>query len=369
MTHAATIRMTPAGNSVTRGTTYQDNEAKWQAVIGRDARADGSFFFSVLTTGVYCRPSCGARTPRRENVDFHASPEAAEKAGFRPCKRCRPLDTPAWTEREALVARACRFIEEAESTPVLADIAAHAGLSPYHFHRIFKEITGVTPKAYASSHRTRSVKGSLKESRTVTEAIYDAGYNTGSRFYEKAPGFLGMTPTEYRAGAKGLTVRYSISPCSLGFMLMGTTARGICTIQLGDSEAGLVAALRAEFPGARLEEAADDMNGWLKGALTLVDKGKQTLGTLPLDIRGTAFQQQVWQALRDIPEGETRTYTEVAEAIGKPKAVRAVANACANNRIAVAIPCHRVIRGDGSLSGYRWGVERKAKLLKREAGE
>ncbi|WP_020400655.1 bifunctional DNA-binding transcriptional regulator/O6-methylguanine-DNA methyltransferase Ada [Kordiimonas gwangyangensis] len=369
MTHAATFTLQAANKPVTEDTAYDDNEAKWRAVLSRDARADGSFYFSVLTTGVYCRPSCGARTPKRENVDFHTCPEAAEKAGFRPCKRCRPLESPAWAERQALIARACRFIEDAESTPVLADIAAHVGLSAYHFHRIFKEITGVTPKAYASSHRTKNVRGSLKESRTVTEAIYDAGYNANSRFYEKAQGFLGMTPKQYRAGGSGLVVRYSISPCSLGFMLMGATERGICTIQLGDNREALMDALKAEFPRATLEEATDDMNGWLKGALTLVDKGKQTLDTLPLDIRGTAFQEQVWQALRAIPEGETKTYSQVAEAIGKPKAVRAVANACANNRIAIAIPCHRVIRGDGSLSGYRWGVERKAKLLKREAGE
>lgn len=368
MTHAASITTAPANKTVTHGQTYENNEAKWRAVLDRDARADGSFFFSVLTTGVYCRPSCGARTPRRENVDFHASPEAAEKAGFRPCKRCRPLETPAWAAREELVARACRFIEEAETTPVLAEIAAHVGLSAYHFHRVFKEITGVTPKAYASSHRTRSVKGSLKDSRTVTEAIYDAGYNAGSRFYEKAQDFLGMTPQQYRSGAPGVTVRYSISPCSLGFMLVGATERGICTLQLGDSREALMEALSREFPNATLEDATEGMQDWLAGALALVDDGKAR-DSLPLDIRGTAFQQKVWQALRAIPAGETRTYTEVAEAIGKPKAVRAVASACASNRIAIAIPCHRVIRGDGSLSGYRWGVERKAELLKREAGE
>ncbi|WP_262690220.1 bifunctional DNA-binding transcriptional regulator/O6-methylguanine-DNA methyltransferase Ada [Kordiimonas aestuarii] len=363
MTHAATINVAPDMTD----NTYRTNDDKWQAVLKRDATADGAFFFSVATTGVYCRPSCGARQPRRENVDFHNSPEAAEGAGFRPCKRCRPDETPAWAEREALVARACRFIEDADTTPVLADIADHIGLSPYHFHRVFKEITGITPKAYADSHRTRSVKGSLKESRTVTDAIYDAGYNANSRFYENAQGFLGMTPREYRTGAAGKSIRYTVSECSLGLMLVAATERGVCAIQLGDSREALKADLRAEFPEAEIDEATDTLGGMLTTALALVDRGKKAGESLPLDIRGTAFQQRVWQALQDIPDGKTATYKDIAKAIGKPGAVRAVANACANNRIAVAIPCHRVIRSDGSLSGYRWGVDRKRKLLDKEA--
>ncbi|WP_417449780.1 bifunctional DNA-binding transcriptional regulator/O6-methylguanine-DNA methyltransferase Ada [Kordiimonas sp.] len=362
MTHAAIIKSVPGMNN----STFSSDDDRWQAVLRRDATADGAFFFSVATTGVYCRPSCGARQPRRENVAFHHTPADAEAAGFRPCKRCKPNETPAWTARENLVARACRFIEAAETTPVLADIAAQAGLSPYHFHRIFKEITGITPKAYAASHRTKNVKGRLKHSSTVTEAIYDAGYNANSRFYETATGVLGMTPKEYRAGAKGQHIHYGIQKCSLGFLLVAATGRGICAIQLGDNEDTLLDELRAEFPAAQLLPANETLDSWLVSVLSLVEDGKPTRQTLPLDIRGTAFQQQVWQALQDIPAGETATYAEVATAIGKPKAVRAVANACANNRLAVAIPCHRVVRSDGSLSGYRWGVGRKRKLLARE---
>ncbi|WP_420428984.1 bifunctional DNA-binding transcriptional regulator/O6-methylguanine-DNA methyltransferase Ada [Kordiimonas sp.] len=346
---------------------YLTDEEKWQAVLRRDKTADGQFFFSVATTGVFCRPSCGARQPRRENVDFHTSPLDAETAGFRACKRCKPTETPTWHERTDLVAKACRFIEESETAPPLAEVAAHIGLSPYHFHRVFKEVTGVTPKAYATSHRTKNVKGSLKESRTVTEAIYDAGYNANSRFYENAQGMLGMTPKEYRAGGSGKTIRYAIAACSLGFVLVGATDRGICTIQLGDDHAGLEAALMSEFPGAVLEEASTELKAWVGTAIAMIEDGKSAPATLPLDIRGTAFQQRVWAVLREIPSGETKSYKDVAEAIGSPEAVRAVARACASNRIAVAIPCHRVVRSNGGISGYRWGVERKRVLLEKES--
>ncbi len=349
------------------GSDYKTDEAKWQALLRRDKTADGQFFFSVATTGVYCRPSCGARQPRRENVAFHSTPVDAEAAGFRPCKRCKPTETPTWHERTKLVADACRFIEDAETAPPLADVAAHVGLSPYHFHRVFKEITGVTPKAYATSHRAKNVKGSLKESRTVTEAIYDAGYNTNSRFYENAQGILGMTPKEYRAGGAGKTIRYAIATCSLGFILVGATEKGVCTIQLGDDRTALEAALIGEFPGATLEEASTTLKAWVSTAIAMIEDGKAPPADLPLDIRGTAFQQKVWSALREIPAGETKSYKDVAEAIGAPEAVRAVARACASNRIAVAVPCHRVVRSDGGLSGYRWGVERKRALLEKES--
>ena len=348
---------------------YNSDDQKWQAVIARDATADGQFFFSVATTGVYCRPSCGARQPRRENVAFHATPEAAEIAGFRPCKRCKPTETPSWEKRGALVAKACRFIEEAETPPTLDEIAATVGLSPYHFHRVFKEITGVTPKAYAVAHRSKTVRGSLKESRTVTEAIYDAGYNANSRFYEKAEAILGMSPRQYRAGGVGMAIQYSIRACSLGLMLVGATDRGVCTIQFGDSRDGLEAALKAEFPGATVSQDAAIVDTWVDAALALADGSLSEVASLPLDIRGTAFQQKVWQALQAIPIGETRSYKDVAESIGEPAAVRAVAQACAKNHIALAIPCHRVVRSDGALSGYRWGTNRKKALLTRESAE
>lgn len=345
---------------------YVTDEEKWQAVLSRDKTADGQFFFSVATTGVFCRPSCGARQPKRENVAFHTSSADAQAAGFRACKRCKPTETPAWQERTDLVAKACRFIEEAETTPPLAELAGYIGMSPYHFHRVFKEVTGVTPKAYATSHRAKNVKGSLKESRTVTEAIYDAGYNANSRFYENAQDMLGMTPGEYRAGGAGKTIRYTIAACSLGLVLVGATERGICTIQLGDDQTSLTTALASEFPGATLEKADTELEAWVGTAIAMIEDGKSAPKALPLDIRGTAFQQRVWSALREIPAGETRSYKDIAEAIGSPASVRAVARACASNRLAIAIPCHRVVRSDGGISGYRWGVERKRALLKKE---
>ncbi|TNE62625.1 MAG: bifunctional DNA-binding transcriptional regulator/O6-methylguanine-DNA methyltransferase Ada [Alphaproteobacteria bacterium] len=350
------------------GSRLNDTE-KWHAVLGRDRTHDGSFYFSVATTGVYCRPSCGARPPRRENVAFHNSCADAEAAGFRPCKRCKPDATASWNERSAMVAQACRFIEAAETPPTLAKIAAASGLSPHHFHRVFKEVTGVTPKAYATGHRTRAVRAGLKGAGTVTEAIYDAGYNASSRFYEKADSFLGMTPRAFKSGGAGQTIQHAIRTCSLGLMLVAATERGVCCLQFGDDEAALKAALVHEFPGAVLASGDKLFETWVDAALALVESGTQPEDGLPLDIRGTAFQQKVWHALQQIPAGTTASYTDVATQIGAPRAVRAVAQACASNRIAVAIPCHRVVRSDGSLSGYRWGVERKKSLLDRESAE
>jgi len=342
------------------------DDDKWQAVVRRDRTADGQFYYSVATTGVYCRPSCGARQPRRDNVGFHDSPDAAEAAGYRPCKRCRPREVPGWAERTALVARACRFIEQSPASPTLEQVAAAVGLSPFHFHRVFRQVTGVTPKAYANAQRSRTVRVSLKDSSSITEAIYDAGYNANSRFYENARAMLGMSPKEYRAGGVGKVIHYAVKTCSLGLMLIGATEHGICTIQLGDSAATLKEALVAEFPGAELRKNGDGtLSAWIDAAFALVDQGKGA-DDLPLDIRGTAFQEKVWAALQAIPPGQTVSYKEVAEAIGAPKSARAVARACATNRIAVAIPCHRVVSSGGDISGYRWGVERKRELLARE---
>jgi len=345
------------------------DEEKWRAVVRRDKSADGRFFYSVSTTGVYCRPSCGARQPRREIVCFHDSPAAAEAAGYRPYKRCRPHRAAEWRERSDLVARACRFIEGSTSPPTLEQVAAFVGLSPFHFHRVFKQVTGLTPRAYASAHRSRSVRDSLRRSGSITEAIYDAGYNANSRFYENARAILGMSPSEYRSGGVGKVIHYAIKTCSLGLMLIGATDHGICTIQLGDTATALKDVLVAEFPGAELREPeGKTLSAWIDAAFALVDTGR-TAEDLPLDIRGTAFQEKVWAALRAIPPGETASYKQVAQAIGAPNAVRAVAQACASNRIAVAIPCHRVVRSDGALSGYRWGPERKQALLAREQAE
>ena len=348
---------------------FKSEDERWLAVCARDKRADGVFFFGVETTGIYCRPSCGARQPRRENVVFFDTQEEAVNAGYRACKRCKPDATKSWNEQEQMVARACRFIEAAETAPKLEAIAAEVGLSPYHFHRIFKEVTGVTPKAYAASHREQAVRDSLRNVGTVTEAIYDAGYNANSRFYEKAQSFLGMQPQEFKKGGYGKTIHYVIRECALGLMLLAATDQGVCSIRLGDDAGALEAELQTEFPGAMLTGSDDTFETWVDTALELIDARRPTGRRLPLDIRGTVFQQRVWKALQTIPVGETASYKEIAEKIGSPKAVRAVAQACANNPVAVAVPCHRVVRSDGALSGYRWGVERKKKLLEQEKAQ
>lgn len=358
---------TPATNMTgTHVPRFTTDAEKWQAVKARDKTADGRFYYSVATTGIYCRPACGARLPRRENIAFHANRDAAEAAGFRPCKRCRPDSTPGWQARACMVADACRFIEQAEIPRSLKQVAAHARLSPHHFHRIFKEVTGVTPKAYATSHRTSAVKGSLKAAGTITEAIHDAGYNASSRFYEKAGSFLGMSPRIYKAGGKGQKIRYTVRPCSLGLMLVAATDKGICMLQFGDRHDSLRTELLLDFPAAELTVGDATFDAWADAALALVETGAQPESALPLDIQGTAFQQKVWQTLQAIPPGQTISYKQVAEQIGKPDAARAIARACADNRIAVAVPCHRVVRSNGALSGYRWGVERKRALLERE---
>jgi AraC family transcriptional regulator of adaptative response/methylated-DNA-[protein]-cysteine methyltransferase len=345
---------------------FDDTDARWAAVRARDASADGTFYYSVKTTGVYCRPSCAARPARRENVAFHANLAAAERAGFRACKRCKP-DQPPLAERQATqIAALCRLIETSDQVPTLDDLASHAGLSVFHVHRVFKAVTGVTPKAYAAAHRARRVRGELRARGTVTEAIYGAGYNSSARFYETSTAMLGMTPTKYRAGGSDLEIRFAIGQCSLGSILVAATARGVCAISLGDDPEALVHDLERRFPRAQLLGADAAFEQLVAQVVGLVEQPRLG-GTLPLDIRGTAFQQRVWKALRKIPAGKTASYADIARKIGAPRAVRAVAQACAANALAVAIPCHRVVRTDGDLSGYRWGVERKRALLDREA--
>ncbi|MBL8523723.1 MAG: bifunctional DNA-binding transcriptional regulator/O6-methylguanine-DNA methyltransferase Ada [Betaproteobacteria bacterium] len=343
-----------------------ESDPRWAAVAARDAAADGTFFYSVKTTGVYCRPSCGARTARPENVAFHATAADAERAGFRPCKRCKPDGDSLDARRAAVVAELCRFIETSDDIPTLDSLAARAGMSTFHLHRIFKSVTGVTPKAYATAHRAARVRNELTHGSSVTNAIYDAGFNANSRFYEQADGMLGMTPKDFRAGGANTDIRFAIGQCSLGAILVAQSGRGVCAILMGDDAGQLARDLQDRFPRANLIGGDREFEKLVATVVGFVEAPKIGLD-LPLDVRGTAFQQRVWQALRNIPVGETASYSDIAARIGSPKSVRAVAQACAANALAVAIPCHRVVRSDGGLSGYRWGVERKRELLEREA--
>jgi AraC family transcriptional regulator of adaptative response/methylated-DNA-[protein]-cysteine methyltransferase len=331
----------------------------------RDNQADGRFFYSVSTTGVYCRPSCGAKRPDPANVQFHSNCEAAEKAGFRPCKRCRPNEPSIRERHTAAIAEACRFIENADEMPRLSDVAARAGISSYHFHRLFKAVTGLTPKSYAAAIRGKRVREELKSGATVTDAIYASGYNSNARFYDVSSSLLGMKPSDFRKGGTGIDIRFAIGQCSLGAILVAQSELGICAILLGDDPAELLRELESQLPGANLLGGDAGFEQLIARVIAFVEAPATGLD-LPLDVRGTAFQQLVWQALRDIPAGSTATYTSIAEKIGSPGAVRAVASACAANRLAIAIPCHRVVRLDGGLAGYRWGVERKRELLRRE---
>ena len=341
-------------------------DPRWATVIARDAAADGSFVYSVRTTGVYCRPSCASRRARPENVEFHASREAAERAGFRPCKRCRP-NRPSVNERHAAqITQACRAIEAAERVPSLASLAAQAGMSAWHFHRVFKSVTGLTPRAYAQAQRARRARRELARADSVTDALYEAGYGSSGRFYAESDAHLGMTPTAYRAGGAATRIRFAVGECSLGSILVAASPRGICAILLGDDPDALARRLQDEFPNAELIGGDADFERLVARVVGFVERPALGLD-LPLDVRGTVFQQRVWQALRALPAGTTASYAEIARRIGAPRAVRAVAQACAANRLAVAIPCHRVVRTDGALSGYRWGVHRKAALLAAEA--
>jgi AraC family transcriptional regulator of adaptative response/methylated-DNA-[protein]-cysteine methyltransferase len=342
---------------------FKSEADRWQAVVGRDRRADGEFYYSVATTGVYCRPSCGARPARRENVAFHDSTAAAERAGFRACKRCRPDETD---HRAAIVAQACRTIAQSENPPSLGELAVEAELSTFHFHRVFKAATGVTPKAYANAERARRMREALDRADTVTEAIYDAGFNSSSRFYAASSQRLGMTPTRFRAGGMGETLRFALGETSLGSILVAASDIGVAVIRFGDDPAALLREFQDRFPNAKLVGGDAEFERVVAQVVGAVEHPSAGLD-LPLDVRGTFFQQRVWQALREIPAGKTASYSEIAERLGAPKAARAVAGACAANPVAVAIPCHRVVRNDGALSGYRWGVERKRALVDREA--
>jgi len=342
------------------------NDSRWARIVARDKTAEGQFWYSVSTTGVYCRPSCPSRIANPRNVQFHDSLESAKATGFRPCRRCKPDGPSIETENAALVAKACRIIEEREEDLSLEELADAIGRSPSYFHRMFKATTGLTPRDYASAHRARKLREGLISGHTVTEAIYDAGFNSSGRFYEKSTDLLGMTPSQYRAGGVSEEIRFAVGQTSLGAILVASSRKGVASILLGDDPDELVRTLQDRFPKARLIGADGGYEALVARVVGLVETPEIGLN-LPLDVRGTAFQQRVWQALQQIPVGETVCYAEVARRIGSPKAVRAVAAACAANNLAVAIPCHRVVRNDGSLSGYAWGVERKRGLLEREA--
>jgi AraC family transcriptional regulator of adaptative response/methylated-DNA-[protein]-cysteine methyltransferase len=342
-----------------------DFDKCWAAVEGRDAAADGSFYYGVKTTGVYCRPGCASRRPLRVNTVFFETIAAAEAAGLRACKRCRPGDASAASRHLAAVERACALLRTSETMPSLADLADAAAISRFHFHRVFKQITGATPRDYARTHRLGTFAQKLDAGEKVTAAIYASGFGSSSRAYEAASTVLGMTPGAGRRGGGGGAVRFVTVATPLGWALVAATERGVCLTALGDDREPLCAMVRARFPAAKLVAEDRGLADWAERIVRFITAPEHSLD-LPLDIRGTAFQQRVWTAIRDIPAGSTASYREIAERIGAPKAVRAVAQACASNDIAVAIPCHRVVRVDGSPSGYRWGVARKRALLARE---
>ncbi|HEX9138384.1 MAG TPA: bifunctional DNA-binding transcriptional regulator/O6-methylguanine-DNA methyltransferase Ada [Steroidobacteraceae bacterium] len=343
------------------------SDPRWAAVLARDPQADGTFYYAVRTTGVYCRPSCASRRAKPEHVLFFPTRATAEQAGFRPCLRCKPEQPSLASLHAEKVAAACRQIEASERPPNLAQLAGVAKLSPFHFHRLFRGITGLTPKAYAAAHRAKRVRTELRRSATVTAAIFDAGFESGGQFYANSNRLLGMRPSDYRAGGRDAKIHFAIGQCSLGAILVAKTAKGICAILLGDDADSLVRELQDRFAQAKLIGGDAEFEQWVAKVVGLVEQPAVGLD-LPLDVRGTAFQMRVWQALVQIPSGTTATYTEIARRIGAPKSARAVAQACAANPLAVAIPCHRVVRNDGALSGYRWGVARKRTLLDREAG-
>ncbi len=341
-------------------------DPRWRAVLARDSAADGQFVYCVKTTGIYCRPSCPARRAKPENICFYQSSAEAEKAGFRACRRCQPDQIGRAEAQAACVTKICRIIDAADGTPSLDVLSRAAGMSRFHFHRMFKSVTGVTPKAYAQARRGARVRAELTRlDANVTAAIYNAGFNSSGRFYENANALLGMTPKDYRAGGANKTIRFAISGSSLGPLLVACSELGVCAIFFGDDADALAGELRDRFPRADLIGGDKDFAEVVAKVVAFVEAPAIGLD-LPLDIAGTAFQQRVWQALREIPVGTTASYTDIAQKIGAPKSVRAVAQACAANNIAVAIPCHRVIRNDGGLSGYRGGIARKRALLERE---
>lgn len=342
---------------------FKSDRARWLAIVQRNKDADGTFIYGVKTTGIYCLPSCPSRQPRRENVVFFANTLAAEVAGFRPCKRCGGVQAD---QQHEIIAKACRYIEKSDHIPTLNELADYVGQSAYHFHRRFKTAIGLTPKGYAEALRNQRMRQQLAQTDSITDAIFEAGYQSNARFYHKSNAMLGMTPKTFRRGGTGTTIYFAVGLCSLGDILVAKSERGICAIWMGESAQKLVQELQDKFPHAILiggDEAFEILMAQVVGFIETPEIGLD----LPLDIRGTAFQQRVWQVLREIPLGTTASYSQIADKIGLPKAVRAVAGACAANMLAVAIPCHRVVRQDGALSGYRWGVERKRALLKKEA--
>jgi len=342
-----------------------ERDPRWAAVLARDPRADGQFVYAVKTTGIYCRPSSLARLPKPQNVEFFDTAAQAEAAGYRPSKRLARDQSEVAAQHALTVAAACRQIETAEQLPALSELAMAAGLSSFHFHRVFKTVTGLTPKGYATAHRSRKVRERLTDGGSVTDALYDAGFNSNSRFYEAADQLLGMTPSDYRAAGQNNDIRFAVGQCSLGAILVAQSARGVCAILLGDDPHQLVCDLQDKFRRANLIGADHAFEQLIAKVVGFIEAPALGLD-LPLDVRGTAFQERVWQALREIPAGSTASYADIAQRIGSPKAVRAVAQACGANSLAVAIPCHRIVRSDGNVSGYRWGVERKRQLLERE---
>ena len=359
--------MKTASKTILPHAAATQHDPRWAAVVARDATHDNRFVYAVRTTGVYCRPSSPSRLPRPENVEFFDTPEDAEKAGFRASRRAAANRTAVAAQHSAIVARACRRIEQAEDFPSLQELAVEERMSPFHFHRVFKSVTGLTPKEYADAQRAQRLRAHLGDGNSVTEALYDAGFNSNGRFYAAADRVLGMKPSDYRAGGTNSDIRFAFGECSLGSILVAQSDRGVCAILMGDDPDRLARDLQDRFAQANLIGGDRGFEKLVARVVGLIEA--PTLGLdLPLDVRGTAFQQRVWQALREIPAGDTATYSDIATRIGAPTAVRAVAQACAANCLAVAIPCHRVIRRDGTLSGYRWGVERKRALLRRESG-
>ncbi|HKP52917.1 MAG TPA: bifunctional DNA-binding transcriptional regulator/O6-methylguanine-DNA methyltransferase Ada [Chloroflexia bacterium] len=361
-----------AEQTIFRDTLYMGNALegdaiRWEAVLSRDARFDGEFVYAVSSTEIYCKPSCPSRRPKREHVTFFEAPEAAEANGFRPCKRCQPKGKADDPNAE-VVRLICDYIEEnhtGEKPITLAALGEHVGLSPFHLQRVFKQATGITPRQYAESLRMGQLKARLKEGDNVTNAVYEAGYGSSSRLYETAPGQLGMTPTEYRRGGAQTRIAYTVVPCTLGTLMVAATEKGICSVSLGDAGDALQERLAREFPAAQISRDDAVLGDWVAAILRHIE-GKEPQLDLPVDVRATIFQRRVWEALRSIPYGTTRSYAQVAQAIGDPKATRAVAQACATNPVALVVPCHRVVRSDGGIGGYRWGAWRKETLLRRE---
>ena len=347
---------------------FSSHGQRWKALLNRDQRADGAFLYAVKSTGVYCRPTCSSRLPNRENVLFFTSCSEAEAAGFRPCKRCSPEESSAREHQIKAIIRACKSIDESEEHPRLQNLAAAVGMSSSNFHRLFKEIVGVTPKKYALTVRMDRVKSGLTQGSSVTQTIYDAGFSSISRFYERSRSMLGMTPSTYKNGAAGLRIHVAVADSFLGWVSVAATDHGICSIDFGDTPQSLLERLRMRFPKAELRQDDSGFADWVSRVVAFIETPAHGLD-LPLDIQGTAFQQRVWKALQGIRPGSTKSYAEIAAQIGKPTAARAVGRACASNRVAVVIPCHRAIRSDGGLGGYRWGIERKQRLLEREATE